>query len=83
MTKEGDRWSDFSLGGSSYFIIHRKLSLINGYNIKKIIRQHMGHLLIVVKQSTFDRFLPRYDWLQIQGGFLGGCVSLFYQRLSV
>lgn len=52
MTKEADRWSDFSLGGSSYFIIPRKLSLINGYNVKKIFRQHMGHLLIMVKQKV-------------------------------
>lgn len=69
MMKEADRWSDFSLGGSSYFFSHRKLSLINGCNVKKIFKQHMGHLMMMVKQSTFDRFLPLYDWLQIQSGF--------------
>lgn len=70
MTKEADRWSNFSLGGSSSFIIHRKLSLINSFTVKKILRKHMGHLVIMVKQSTFDRFLPRYDFIaNTQWGF--------------
>lgn len=62
MTKEADRWSDFSLGGSSSLIIHRKLSLINAFTVKKIFRKHMSHLVIMVKQSIFDSFLPLYDF---------------------
>lgn len=58
MTKEADRWSNFSLGGSSSFIIQRKLSLINAITVKKISRKCMGHLVVMVKQSTRDRFLP-------------------------
>lgn len=63
MTKEADRWSDFSLGGSSFFIIHRKLSSINAFTVKKKFRKHMGHLVIMAKQSTVDRFLPLYDFI--------------------
>lgn len=63
MTKEADRWSNFSLGGSSSFIIHRKLSLINAFTVKKILGKHMGHLVIMVKQSTLDRFLLLHDFI--------------------
>lgn len=63
MTKEADRWSNFSLGGSSSFIIQRKLSLINAFTVKKISRKCMGHLVIMVKQSALDRFLPLYDFI--------------------
>lgn len=86
MTKEADRWSDFSLGGSSGFIFHRKLSLINAFTVEKIFRNQKGHLLIMVKLSTFDRLLPLYDFIANTGWLFeilvwGGFV-LFYQRLS-
>lgn len=41
------------------------------FNVKWILGQCMGHLLITVKQSTFDRFLPLRDW------------SLLFHRLFV
>lgn len=86
MTKEADRWSDFSLGGSSGFIFHRKLSLINAFTVEKIFRNQKGHLLIMVKLSTFDRLLPLCDFIANTGWLfeilVWGVFVLFYQRLS-
>lgn len=66
MTKEADRWFNFSLGGSSQFVIHRKLSLINGYNVKWIFGQHTVTFNYGQTVSLSDKFLSLYQAFQRQ-----------------
>lgn len=57
------------------WIIHRKLSLINEHNDKLILRQQMSHLLIMVKQNTFNRCLLLHNWLKFVAVLVAFCFS--------